>query len=174
MANLKLIVADNLKIEFCKVKKDYIIGLASKSLINKRSLGSKPPKIGLKAAECRDNKLITIYEYTGVKQGWIKLKEFTPTEVSIYPTKIYYKAQKYFHKDILAGKSNCELFFDDETKHVCSPSEALSFIFEAKVLPTPKQVKKDLLNTADELLSWEELTEKMDLMVKLGMCPFEV
>ena len=174
MANLQLIIADNLKIEFCKVKKDYIIGLASKSLINKRSLGSKPPKIGLKAAECKDGKLITIYEYTGVKQGWVKLQDFTPTEVSVYPTKIYYKSQKYFHKDIIKDKSKCELFFDDKTSHVCSPSEALSFIFEAKVLPTPKQVKKDLLNTADELLSWEELWEKQQLEISMGICPFEV
>lgn len=174
MKTIKLIIADNLKIEFLKVRKDYIIGLSGRTLINRRSLGSKAPKIGLKAAECRDGKLITIYEYTGVKKGWVKLKEFTPTSVDVYPTKIYYKAQKYFHKDILADKQKCELFFDNEERYVCSPLEALSYIFEAKTPPTTKQVKKDLLNTADELLSWEELTEKMNLLVKMGLCPFEV
>jgi hypothetical protein len=172
MAKLQLIIADNLKIEFCKVKKDYIVGLAGKSLINRKSLGSKPPKVGLKAAECKDGKLITIYEYTGTKQGWVKLLNFTPTSVDVYHTKIYYKSQKYFHKDIIKDKSKCELFFDDKTSHVCSPSEALSFIFEAKVLPTPKQVKKDLLNTADELLSCEEIWKNQQLEISMGICPF--
>ena len=51
MKTLKLIIADNLKIEFLKVRKDYIIGLSGRTLINRRSLGSKAPKIGLKAAE---------------------------------------------------------------------------------------------------------------------------
>lgn len=171
MQNLKLIIADNLKIEFCKTKKDYIIGLVGKSLVNKRSYGSKNPKIGVKAAECRDGKLITIYEYQGTKKGWLKLKEFTPTEVAVYPTKIHYKKQQYFHKDILLEKKSCELFFDNDEKHICSPNEAVSFIFEGKLLPRIVNAVKDLLNIPDDKLSWEELWEKQQLEMKLGICP---
>ena len=156
MKNLKLIIADNLKIEFHKIKGDYIIGLVKKSLINKNGLGSRPPKVGLKAAEVKHgSKKIVIYEYTGVKHGWVKLNEFTPTDVTVYATKICYKRQRFFHKNIIKSKSRCELFFDNNLSHVFEPIEALSFIFDGNVPP----MLNDTVNSIEKALLFDGVYE---------------
>ena len=155
MENLKLIIADNLKIEFHKVKGDYIIGLVTKSLVNKKNIGSRPPKVGLKAAEVKHGSKIVIYEYTGTKHGWVKLNEFSPTEIKTYPQKILYKTQRYFHKDIITSKSHCELFFDNDVSYIFSPIEALSFIFDGNVPP----IVNDAVNSTEKALFFEGVYE---------------
>ena len=180
MKTLKAVFADELKIEFVKTRKEYIIGYENKSLPHLKNFGSKPPKVGMKAGKCSDGKMIQLFEYKGTRLGWSLLKEFAPSVVEVTPQKIFYKTQsKFIHKDIVKSKKSCTMFFEDASTFVCSPDDALSFMFEGKkpeniTEHTTLSSSEKLLNTPDHKLSPEQLAEKMRIEESMGLCPFEI
>ena len=178
MKTIRKIHADNLVIEFVKTKKQYIIGLNTKSLPNKCSFGSKPPRIGVKAAET-DGKVVRLFEWKGKKNGWVQINEFKPTFVEETNSKVYYKTQtKWVHEDIIKQKSEITIYFDGGHVTTSNADEALDYIFGRKDLPetnmsTFREEKTlSLLNIPDFKLSGEQLVEKMQVEMSMGICPF--
>ena len=179
MKTITAIISDNLVLEYHKTKKDFLVYLTRKSYPLKSSLGTKAPKIGQKFAVADiENKSVEFWERTKQdKSGncWTKLGTFNYTSVEKTATRVVVKKQAYLHKDILASKSECELFFSDETRQKVTGLQVVEHLFNDKPLPKVKTIKEkivNLLEIADEKLNPDQLAEKMRLEMSMGICPF--
>lgn len=184
MKTPKEIYIGTYKVEFHRVKKDYLVYLQSKSIC-KRSSFTKMPKIGIISADLDVEKnMISLYKRVAIKgankSGFELLKEFTPTVIDYERTtfnRIYYKTQKYLHKDILLQKDEIEVYFEDGFSK-CNGKQLVDFLFNEIELdnftPFKQKVNKvvSLLNVPDEKLTGEQLVDKMREEIANGLCPF--
>jgi len=181
IVTIKAIYLGNFKLEFHKIRKDYLIHLQNKSIC-KRSSFTKMPKIGIISADLdKTTNIISLFQRVAKnashKDGFKLLSEFKPTEVNYDRTthsRIYYKTQKFLHKDILLTKSEVEIFFENGVSK-CTGQELVDYLWESKELSnfTPNKVKaKSYLNIPDDKLTGDEIRLKMEEEISVGICPF--
>jgi len=177
MKKIKKIICDGFKMDYHKVKKDFIVYLTTKSYPSKKSV-DKMPKIGMKFALSIGNNQVEFWERIAKdKSGncWKLLGTFTFTEVEICGSRVSVRKQNYIHKDILNDKKECELFFDDGSRQIVNGTVLSNYLFDGCNLPENeprKNVITNLLEIADEFLNGEQLVEKMRLEINMGICPF--
>ena len=178
MKTIKTIFADNLKLDFHKTKKDFIVYLVTKRYPLMSNLGTKAPKIGTKFCKLTEKGEVEFFERVKAdKNGncWKKLGTFTYTEVEKTATHLLCKKQSFLHRDILQDKKECEIFFDDGSKQKVSGVVLVNCLFNGCPLPQIIEKKPDLLSIPDEKLGWEKLAEKMRLEMAVygsDYCPF--
>jgi len=169
----------NFKIEFYKTRKEYIIYLVQKSIPAKNSF-TKLPKLGVLAGILEsDNQTIILHKRVAKtsrnKTGWEKVNTFTPTEISDKTTfaRIYYKTQKFLHKDILVKQEIVEAYFDTFMVK-CTGQILYDYLFYNIELPECVKTynKRNLLTVPDYLLSGELLMDKMRLEIQQNTAPF--
>lgn len=175
MKTIKTIIADNLKLDFHKTKKDFVVYLQTKRYPLKSNLGTKAPKVGTKFASLADNGQVEFWErITKDKFGncWKKLGTFTYSEVEKTATHLFCKKQKYLHRDILQDKNECTVFYDDGSSQTVSGIVLVNCLFNGCTMPKIIEKQVNLIDIPDHKLSGEQLVEKMRLLESLGMCPF--
>lgn len=184
MKTIKCIFADGLKLDYYKTKKDYIVYLATKSYKNFDNLGGKLPRLGVKFAKLNGKNEVEFYERVQKDRFGKHFKligTFNFTEIEKTATNIIVKKQKYIHRDIIQDKKECELFFEDGTRQIVSGVVLINHLFNGSPLGCSEQITpemqpknecRDILSIPDWELSGEQLFEKMQKEIQMGICPF--
>lgn len=180
MKTIKCIIADDFKMDFHKVKKDFVVYLQPKKYRLLSSLGTKLPKLGVKFAKLTEDGKVEFWERVSKSksgQNFTLLGTYSYTQIEKYSTCLICFKQKYVHRDILQDKKQCSVFYEDGTSQIVSGITLVNCLFNNSPMPKmiEKQPERDLLTVSDELLSQSELVRKMQLeKAKYGAayCPF--
>ena len=180
---IKEIYLEKLKLQFHKVRKDYLVYLKTKSIPSRKNMTTMP-SIGTIVADLdKAVNTITLFKRIAKKSnndGWEELKSFTPTKIDYDRTsfsRIYYKTQKYIHRDIIMTKEDVDVWFEQGHAE-CTGSELCDYLFNGIKISSYKPYKEveqtSYLNVPDDELSMEQLTIKMreEVDANVGVCPF--
>jgi hypothetical protein len=187
MKTIKCIIADDFKMDFHKVKKDFVVYLQPKKYRLLSSLGTKLPKLGVKFAKLTEDGKVEFWERVSKSksgQNFALLGTYSYTQIEKYSTFLICFKQKYAHRDILQDKKQCSVFYEDGTSQIVSGVVLVNHLFNGSPLPSNCEIEavkqeatvitepKSLLETPDWELTGEQLWEKQRMEIQMGICPF--